>query len=133
VSIVSYQSGSITLADATASVTLGTTVTQGNSILIVSLRGGSNSVGQYNVRVTLSSDGTTVTATRATSGPDIIIEYQVIEASEFTVSTLKQRLLLMDHIRRQSPLLMLIMRSPFAPGSPLQVGLEALMILLVLK
>lgn len=89
-SITTFQTGTITLNasapdDLTQSATLGTTVTQGNSILLATARGGGNAVGQYNVRVTLSSDGTTVTATRPTSGSAITIEYQVIEASEFTV------------------------------------------------
>lgn len=88
--ITSFQTGTITLNasapdDTTQSATLGTTVTQANAILVVSMRGGSNAVGQYNVRVTLSSDGTTVTATRTTSGSAITVNYQVIEAPEFTV------------------------------------------------
>ena len=88
--ITSFQTGTITLNasspnDLTQSVTLGTTVTQGNAILIASARGGSNAVGQYNVRVTLSSDGTTVTATRTTSTSEVIVDFQVIEASEFNV------------------------------------------------
>tara|TARA_R110002072_G_scaffold298960_1_gene473699 strand:+ start:12586 stop:14598 length:2013 start_codon:yes stop_codon:yes gene_type:complete len=81
----SFQTGTITLTNLTASVTLGTTVAQGNSILSVKARGGSNTVGQYNVRVTLSSDGTTVTAARTTSGSTVIIGYEITEAPEFTV------------------------------------------------
>ena len=88
--ITSFQTGSITLAastpnDLTNSATLGTTVTQANSILLITARGGSNTVAHYNIRATLSSDGTTVTVTRPTSGSEVILNYQVIEASEFTV------------------------------------------------
>ena len=88
--ITSYQTGTITLNAAapgnlSGSVTLGTTVTQGNAILVATLRGGSNAVGQYNVRVVLSSDGTTVTAARNVSGSEIVVEFQVIEAPEFNV------------------------------------------------
>ena len=83
--ITSFQTGTITLTNLTESDTLSTTVTQANSILLVTARGGSDTVGQYNIRVTLSSDGTTVTATRTTSGSTVTLNYQVIEASEFTV------------------------------------------------
>ena len=83
--ITSFQTGTITLTNLTGSDTLSTTVTQANSILLVTARGGSDTVGQYNIRVTLSSDGTTVTATRTTSGSTVTLNYQVIEASEFTV------------------------------------------------
>jgi len=83
--ITSFQTGTITLTNLTGSDTLSTTVTQANSILLVTARGGSNTVGQYNVRMALSGDGTTVTATRTTSGSTVTLDYQVIEAPEFTV------------------------------------------------
>lgn len=88
--LTSFQTGRITLNPIapdhrTASVTLATPVVQSNSILLVTARGGSNRVGEYNVRVTLSTDGTTVTASRVVDSTEIIIEFQVIEAPEFNV------------------------------------------------
>ena len=85
--IASYESGSIALGSGatSASDTLGTTVTQSNSILIVSVSGGSNTAAQQNIKVVLSSDGTTVTASRQSSGSAITVEYQVIQSTAFTV------------------------------------------------
>jgi len=88
--ITSFQTGTITLNaaapnDLSDTATLGATVTQGNSILLASVRGGSNAVSQYNVTAVLSSDGTTVTAQRPTNGSEIIVDFMVVEASEFNV------------------------------------------------
>lgn len=94
-SIASYQTGTITLnASApnhlTNSATLGTTVTQSNSILIVSMRGGSNIVSEYNIRVQLNAGGTTVTATRLASGSAVTINYVVIESTAFNVQHIER-------------------------------------------
>lgn len=93
-SITSFQTGTLSFAsgDLTKSATLSTTVTQGNSILIVSARGGNNTVEQAGVRVGLSSDGTTVTATRVGSGSTLTVEYQVVESSLFTVQHFEETL-----------------------------------------
>lgn len=95
-SITSFQTGSITLGSGTASdsVTLSTTVTQGNSILITSMSGGNATAGASNVRTTLSSDGTTVTASRdaTTTNSTITVNYQVIESPGFNVQHFEETL-----------------------------------------
>ena len=85
-SISDYEAGSIALGSGATSATdtLATTVTQGNSILNCSVSGGSNSAQEQNIRVALSG-GTTVTATRTNSGSAATIQHQVIESASFTV------------------------------------------------
>ncbi|MFW0776341.1 MAG: hypothetical protein ACN2B6_01295 [Rickettsiales bacterium] len=80
-STVSYQTETLTLGsgDTATSTILGTTVTQANTWMLVSCSGGGPAVGQANVRVTLSSDGTTVTATRPASGSSVTVEVILFE------------------------------------------------------
>lgn len=86
-SITSFQVGTVTLGsgDTSNTDTLATTVAQGNSILLCSANGGSNSAGEQAVQVTLNGLGTTITAIRENSGSAVTIRYAVIESSAFTV------------------------------------------------
>lgn len=94
-SIRSFQKGIANIAANLASetVTLSTPVTQANTIVLFSLRGGSNSISSTQVKAVLSADGTQLTFNRHQQANNlIIIEYQVVESAFFTCQHVDQNI-----------------------------------------
>lgn len=87
---VSYQPGQITISNGSSagSATLSTTVNRANCILMQRGLGIDSTVTNSEYRIIISSDGTTVTATRAGTSGVIVIDFDVYEDTGLTTQWL---------------------------------------------
>jgi len=79
--VISSQSGSFTIASGSTSQAhaLASTVTQANSFVVVSVSGGSNTIGTSQCAVALNAGGSTLTAYKKSTGAALIVNYTVIQ------------------------------------------------------